>query len=161
MGEAGNGVPLTRAMLRTQLDKCDRSLAALLEEVRGLRLMLDGEATPGQEAQGLVKDFAAAWNGKYAGQAYVPNWAKDVALVKRVLKTLDPAEVRLRIARYLASTDTFYSEARHPIGLFVAAVNKFAQPADSPGLVAVGCQHDPKCKTDAAHTAKLLKARRS
>jgi hypothetical protein len=144
---------VTHAKLGEQLDTFDALLA--------------GESTPAQTAKMLVGAFIAAWNARYRGATYVPDWVKDLACMKGLLKSgLTADEIQARIPRYLASQDTYVTQARHPLGLFKANINKFSggeRQDDEHFLRApvVDCQHTPKCSSDQQHTSRKMSELRS
>ena len=129
--------------------------AALIEEIVDL---LGGGA--GMAA--LLKDFEHAftdvWSTRYRGQTYLWRYVKDRPQIKRLLKTLGLNELTLRAARYIANEDPFLIRERHPFGLFVSGINRYA--AESLGQVfdlaspVFGCTHTPRCASDVEHTKK-------
>jgi hypothetical protein len=101
------------------------------------------------------------WTERYAPGsvkgAYVWQWAKDITLMKRLLKTLSVEEIERRMSNYLKSSEPFFVKNRHTFSLFVGSVNQFAEfskelheelPAP------VGCKHLPLCRSDQEHTRR-------
>ena len=128
--------------------------AALIEEIVDL---LGGGA--GMAA--LLKDFEHAftdvWSTRYRGQTYLWRYVKDRPQIKRLLKTLGLNELTLRAARYVANEDPFLVRERHPFGLFVSGINRYAAESGHDfdlASPAVGCTHTPRCASDVEHTKK-------
>lgn len=133
--------------------------AKLGEQLDTFEALLAGESTPAQDAKMLVGDFVAAWHAKYRGEHYVVDWVKDLASMKFLLKSgLTTEEVQGRLGRYLQTQDLYVSQARHPIGLFKANINKFGTtPAHDDGFLraaVVDCRHAPRCQSDQQHTKR-------
>jgi hypothetical protein len=142
---------------KAKLDSAVRGLRATWmkwgEQLDALEAMLSEEATPGQQAKHLLDYFATAWHGKYRQRYVVTNGAAAIAALKKLLKDLTIVEVEKAMTAFLASNDPFYVKARHPLSMFVPAVNKFtvAAPAadrDMFEMAPPDCRHAPKCKTD-------------
>lgn len=147
-------------------------IAKLLEDVRAdwqkigdrldaLDALLEGHASPGTLAKGLVGSFCRKWSAVYSGQHYLPKWATDTAAMKRLVQAFTFADIETRMDRYLASADPYYRKQRHPIGLFVAGVNQFSGvehsdvfALDAPAVA--DCKHAPRCATDQQHTLRKL-----
>lgn len=131
---------------------------AILEE---LETILVGGVGIGDLLKHAENTFGLLWKGRYQS-AYVWNYAKDRAQLKRLIKTLGPAEVDLRMARYIRNADPFFASKRHPFGLFVATVVQHAAPNDSPqasedlelSAPVVDCRHMPPCASDRVHTKR-------
>lgn len=163
---------MTRATLVEQIARKTAELAALVEELAALDR---GEQTRGQLAQRCLKFFLAAWKRRY-GVPYVGAGVKDIAQLKRLLAGgLTADELEGRMGRYLLSNDPYYAQARHPLAMFVGAVNKFARVPDArpttdgglfeddvdDGDEAIDCRHRPRCKTDVEHTRRCMAERRA
>lgn len=139
-----------------------RAGAGVLEELAlEVEAMLGEKATPGQDAKRALDWFCGAWQGRYATK-YVVNGAKDMAMLKRVLKSMSVDELELRMKRFFESSDPFYVNAKHGLGVFVAAVNKFGasdgREEEDLKLVApvADCRHKPACKSDQEHTRRKM-----
>lgn len=142
-------------------DEKHQQTAELLTEARTL---LAGDTGIGDKLKAVERAFDAAWCERYApGQTgrYVWAYVRDVPQIKRLLKVLGADDLALRAQRYIGSDDPFYAQARHPFGLFVTNVNRFAAAGESPASFELSddrrpyaCVHVPACKSDAAHTAR-------
>ena len=158
-----------KAKIMGMLDRVRAKYVALGEEFEAITLLLNAEPTPGQEAKRLIAVFCEQWAKRYRGQTYIPTYAKDIAMMKRLLKPLAAAEIERRIGLYLHSDDPFYANARHPLALFVSAINKFnvigaADPSpfgdDFFAAKPVDCQHKPACHSDQEHTRRKTREMR-
>jgi len=151
------------------IEKLEKALAAhkkageLLEDALAAAKQ---EPTTGNVAKDLVSRFVVLWGQRYKGQTYLPAWAKDIVQMRRVLKAATPEQIEAKMRAYLADQDSFVSNARHPLGLFVAGFNRYhvapaggrmAEPEDDGffGAAPADCRHTPRCATDVEHTKKL------
>ena len=130
--------------------------AALIEEITEL---LGGGAGIAAQMKEFEGAFEHAWTQRYHGQRYLWRYVKDRPQTKRLLKTLGLDELTLRAARYIANEDPFLTRERHPFGLFVSGINRYAAESDGMplyalGSPAVGCTHVPRCTSDIEHTGK-------
>lgn len=151
------------------IEKLEKALAAnrkaaeLLEDALAAAKQ---EPTHGNAAKDLVSRFVVLWGQRYRGQTYLPTWAKDIAQMRRLLKSLTIEQIEGRMRAFLADQDTFLSNARHPLGLFVAGINRYS--ANLPGngkmeredegflmTAPADCAHVPPCRTDVEHTKRL------
>ncbi len=133
---------------RVSLHGARLTLAKVAEQLDALEAMLDGQPTAAQNTKHAVLTFKQLWDQKYRGQSYVIAWAKDSAIMKRLLQSLPLLELEDRIERYLQSPDPFYTQARHPLALFSAAVNKL-------GTLPLGGELDDDVAKTKARTAAL------
>jgi len=153
---------------QAKLETLGRLCAALAEhqakcfEIREeMARVLGGQAGIGMTLKRLQAWFDAQWTERYAPGsvkgAYVWQWAKDMALMKRLVKTLPVEEIERRMSAYLKSSEPFFAKNRHTFSLFVGSVNQFAEfskelheelPAP------VGCKHLPPCRSDQEHTRR-------
>ncbi len=125
----------------------------LLEEVAAL---MGGGAGIGARLKMAEGAFAAAWSQRYAG-AYVWSYAKDRTLLKGLLGKMVDGEILDRMVAYIKDDDQFLVRARHPFGLFVSSVNRYAAaPRDVLDLLEApaDCKHDPPCRDDQEHTRR-------
>lgn len=153
---------IARAPMEKMVVRLRKGAQVLEEMAQDIEAALNATATPGQQAKQFLDHFCAAWSAKYRSK-YSVNGAKDMAQIKRVLKTVAFDDLKARSTQFLASTDRFYSEAHHPLPMFLAAVNKFtAQVPDEQFLQSapIGCKHDPPCRNDADHTRRRLQESR-
>lgn len=62
---------------------------------------------------------------------------------------------------YLASTEKYIREAKHPLSLFLKDPVKYLATEAAPARQAPrGCRHEPRCGDDAAHTSRDMAERR-
>lgn len=137
-------------MLKERHAQC----AALIEEITEV---LGGGAGIAAQLKEFERAFEHAWTERYHGQRYLWQYAKDRAQMKRLVKSLGIEELTLRVAQFITNDDPFLVRARHPFGLFVSGINRYAAEAvESFDLAspAVGCQHTPRCTSDVEHTKK-------
>lgn len=129
---------------------------AILEEIEALT---SGGPGIGLMVRDVMNGFHHAWGRRYGG-GYLWQATKDVPAIKRLIKGLGHQEVNERIVCYLANTDPFFGQKRHPFGLFVATVNQHVPPAadalalETAAASVVGCSHSPLCRSDQEHTKK-------
>lgn len=157
--------------VQKELAKLRKLAGELLEQADRLDAVLNEQPTEGKIAHGLVTSFGDLWEHKYRAKYAVPNWAAATTNMKRLVKQMGAAEVALRMSRYLASSDGFYVQAKHPLPMFISAVNKFATRGSSlldddpmrttqttdddlESAAPADCRHRPACRTDEEHTRK-------
>lgn len=138
--------------------------AALIEALavvnKDLAALLTGNEPQVETLKQLEQMFELCWRERYnlTGAKLVWNYGKDRAQWKRLLRSLDADEIMARIARYFASNDRFYIDARHPFGVFVGSINRWGverQDTFVLGAPPADCRHRPRCATAAAHTEKV------
>lgn len=139
------------------LAKCQTISTLVLELAEEIQTLKDAGPTKGQNAKRLLDYFVVHWNRRYKGQKYVVKGAKDMGSLKLLLGQLDVDDVAARIARYFKTVDKIVIEGRHPLALFISGVNRYGSDTapDAPQAV-VGCQHDPRCRTEADHTRRAM-----
>ncbi len=157
---------VSRAKLQQALEALHAADDRLWKAIAEFEDLLSESQTPGQAAKAWLGEYGRAWTFRYRGEKFiVANWAKDMAIAKRLLAQLDAAELLARAKRFLADTDPFYVKARHPLGLFATNVNRYgtAPAHDDDFLLSppVGCKHQPPCTSDVAHTKRLSAELRS
>ncbi len=90
----------------------------------------------------LITEWVTRWELRYPGEKFVVKGAQHGANLKRLEKSLDRAELLLRMERYLSANDAWIVERRHDLDTFISQINKFGhiQPSktktDMSGLVA-------------------------
>lgn len=128
------------------------------QEIESLDAMLNAGESDGKMANRLIKRFMVLWQGEYH-EPYVPNWSKDTAQLKRVLRQLEPEEIEGRMRVFLSSKEPFYVSSRHPLPMFVASINKFVVRKDDDVMFLAApppdCRHRPQCRTDEEHTRRV------
>lgn len=151
--------------LETLLKQIRATQDKLAEQVDALEAALLGEATIGQEAKAALAHFKTAWEKRYRGERYVPNYASEIPACKRMLAGVTLEDLKARQLRYLHDADPFYVKAKHPLGLFEKHLNKYgtgqyhgASLADGEADLfgPVDCGHTPRCRSDAEHTRKQM-----
>lgn len=151
----------TTLQIEQALTQIRSTFEKLGAQIDALTALLAQEPTVGQNAKKILDFYAGKWGLRHEGAKFIPNGAKDMNLLKRLQKDLEPGEICRRMLRYLASQDKFIVEAKHPIGLFVANVNKYAltQAEDDASFLrvqVVDCQHTPRCRSDQEHTKRKM-----
>lgn len=145
------------AALLERLDEMRTAHLKSLEQIDDIAAMLQARPTLGKQAQIAIGQFVAAWHARYRVAYVVGNEAQAIAAAKKVIRSIGPLELERRIQRYLASSDPYAVQARHPLMLFLTDVNRYAQDGltfDAP----IGCPHDPPCGSDAECTRRKLRA---
>jgi hypothetical protein len=142
-------------MERSKVEQAVRKARTLLEQVSeqldAIEAMLNDGDTPGQQARQALAFYGKAWESKYRTRHILPHVAGAMVQVKKLLKEMTLAELQAAMGQYLQSRDRFYVEARHPLAMFVKAVNKFTAAAPTDDLfehAPPDCRHQPRCKTD-------------
>lgn len=147
---------------KTQKDKLDR-LAKLADAFRAnqakgyelfeeMQAVLAEEATPGQLARRALETFGKLWTERYKAK-FLASHARDLASLKRILKTLSVEDIEGRMRAYLKDQDRFIASTNHSLPLFVSSANKYAnasRPPDPP----TDCTHEPSCRSDVEHTKR-------
>ena len=123
-----------------------------------LQAILDTRPSESQNAKTFLDEFVTTWQKKYPGQKYVVNGAKDIGSIKRLLKSLTIGELRQRRTAFFTSTDPFFKDAHHPLGLFCGAINKLGGDRERDDIDApvIGCTHSPACTSDQQHTQRKI-----
>jgi hypothetical protein len=101
-------------------------LGAVLDEAD---VVIGGGAGIGQQLRTFEDAFDAGWGQVYAaGETgrYVWNYRRDRPNTKRLLKTFGLMGLTERAVAYLEDRDPFLTKERHPFGLFVARINRYA-----------------------------------
>jgi hypothetical protein len=115
------------AALKKIQDHHDRGGVLIAE----LTAIINAEETPGQQAKRLLDFFCRHWERMFPREKYVVNGAKDMASLKRLLKTLEAEEIAARIRLYFQSTDKFIVESRWSLPVFIVTINRLvAAPTD-------------------------------
>lgn len=126
----------------------------LLEEINRL---LNGEQGIADKLRALEHQLSLTWEARYHSP-YLWNYVRDRAQMKKLLKTLEPAEIAARWLSYLKDNDPFYVRSRHSFGFFAGNVNRFAGEAPAELQLDVDapadCRHTPRCSSDQEHTRK-------
>lgn len=146
-----------------QLDEILATIAKLHDQVNALKRRVEGGPNPIKE---VLTEFDLKWVASYfkpgSNAHYEFNRSIDPAHVKRLLKTMDVATLKARIARYFRDREPFLVKNRHPFNLFVSRINAYAisgpaneMPAASAEPVP-GCEHTPPCGTDVEHTRRRM-----
>lgn len=149
--------------LDTILKRLRAQYEQLGEEIAALEATVSQQATPGQQAKQLLGVFGRQWQKVY-GQKFIAHYPKDIPICKRILKGLTLEEAERRAMRYLADSDGFLRDAKHPLGLFATKLNKYGngdyteRAAEDHDLLdeepPVECQHQPRCHNDVQHTRR-------
>jgi len=119
-----------------------------------------GQAAIGDTLTTLRTFYDTVWCQRYTpgkDKQYIWQWAKDTALMKKLLKTLAVEEIERRMANYLKADDPFFLKNRHTFGIFVASINQFAEfskELHEELPPPVGCKHLPPCCSDQEHTRR-------
>lgn len=150
-----------------KIDQLLERQAALIESLaavnKDLSTLLSGGEPQVETLKQLEQMFELCWRERYQatsapGAKLVWNYGKDRAQWKRLLRSLDVEEIMARIARYFASNDRFYVDARHPFGVFIGSINRWGAERQDTfvlGAPPVDCKHRPRCATAVAHTEKV------
>lgn len=156
MAEKTLPIEKVRGLLTRALD-LHAQMADLLREVDAL---LGGGVGIGQTLKAAEYAFESAWTSRYVGQRYVWTYVRDVPQLKRLLKSMDVAELSRRAANYVLNDDPFFVRCRHSFGAFVTSINQHAAAAVAPAdldleeLPVADCKHAPRCRTDTEHTRR-------
>lgn len=145
--------------IRTLIKKLRTLQAQTYELAEEMERLLDTNPTTGDLVRRLFEAWKVSWGGRYPGDQYAFAGAKDATNFKRLLKTFPPEEIERRMHAYLGDGDPFYTKGRHPLGLFVASINKHGTAQAAPDLelsapTIPGCRHVPRCTSDQTHTKR-------
>ena len=147
--------------LEELLERIEKRHAAAGEAIADLRALVAAEPGAGAQIKTLFGLWGEKWRGKYR-EAYVfTNNAATAANWRRLLKAMPVDEIGRRMDGFLEARDPFYANARHPVEMFVKAINKFGSSAseDEQFLTApvIGCAHRPACRSDQQHTSRVTR----
>lgn len=156
---------LVRSDEKKQLEKARKLYDALREnQAKGYALLdelgavLAGDVSIGDKLKLIEVHFAALWEGRYSGK-YLWAYVKDKPQAKRLLASMAVEEIQSRMNAYIRDDDQYLTRARHPFGLFVSQVNRYAgvgqaTTQDFDLEAPADCGHTPRCKSDQEHTRR-------
>lgn len=156
---------MTGADVMKRLAALEAAHAKMGEQLAAFRAEAEGAASEGKQIRALLQTFCDLWAKRYNAK-YVVHGPKDTAILKRLLKVIEPDDITRRVRLYLADSSPFACEARHSLGVFAARVNQYAAVTDAGGLfdddapAVPGCRHIPPCRDDAAHTTRKMQETR-
>ena len=137
-----------------------------LEALRAIQALVNEQPTEGQQAKFLVGWYAGVWQKQYR-RPLVVNWPKDMAILKRLLKSgISVEECQRRMTAFLQDgSDPFYVRSSHSIAVFASAVNRFGSrgSSDDDSFLTppvADCKHQPPCTSDQQHTSRRMNERR-
>lgn len=139
--------------IEQRIAKTRSHLEAALAELDRLTSALGPTVT--SQVKRLFATWSRLWWGRYA-ERYVFAGAKDGSRFKRLLQVLPVDDLERRLERYISNQQPFVVQNRHPLNLFFGNVNAYGDQGDSLWAV-VGCNHEPRCQSDAEHTRKALR----
>jgi len=146
-------------LLEVQRDLLEKLVAVAQE----LETITSGGVSIGTLMRKATATWELLWCARYApGNAIGYFWvgARDFPLLKRLVLKLGVEELEKRMGAYVVNDDPFFVKTRHQFASFVATVNShtaIAAPADLELSAApVGCQHQPACSSDQAHTRRRM-----
>ena len=133
-------------------------IGELLDEVNTL---LGGGVGVAQRLKQAYAKWSELHALRYAG-AYLFAFVKDAPNMKRLLKQFGPDDLFVRMAAYIRDDEAYLVRARHPFGLFVVHVNRYAGLAPESEALRLtpdedrpaDCRHVPPCATDQEHTKR-------
>lgn len=123
------------------------------EAIAALEAHVNQEPSEGQLARIAVEGFCSLWKEVYKSDYVVGNWRSAIVNMKRLIIAHGTVDTRQRVRAYLASSDPFYKQAKHPLEMFFTAANRFAVAApdkfdDILAAPPADCHHKPRCHTD-------------
>ena len=132
-----------------------RLLERQLEQIAELEKILSDEPTTTSQTPTLFAAWGHKWAAAHEGEKYVFAQGRDGAAFKRLLKALPLEEIIGRMEAFLADTDPWLVQRRHPLGVFLKNINSIGPTHQAPAPV-IGCSHVPRCTSEAEHTKKRL-----
>lgn len=153
------------ASLKPLLEKFRQQQAAGYETLEEILQLVNSSVSLADQMKAIELAFATLWGARYGNTFYAWNM-KDRVQTKRLLKILGQQELERRIPVYVRNNDLFFTRARHSYGVFVATINQHATEAPTAefaltdGDAPIGCQHQPPCLNDVAHTKLVNMERR-
>lgn len=118
-----------RTVFFTELAATKKLAHELLDRIGRLEEI----AANGQTStRALVVEFIAAWQ-QQTGDTYVENWARDLGIMRRLLKALSAEDLRWRMGRYFAQREAFVERAGYSLPVFGQTVNSLGRAADRKG----------------------------
>lgn len=140
-----------------------RDYCKLAEKIATLEQLAASQPTLGQQVKELHDYWFEMWKAAY-NDKYQFAQGRDASQFKHYLKALGLEELEARLARFLDDKDPWIVGQRHLLGIFFARVNSYGR-TEAPALVEatrpIGCRHTPACKSDAAHTRRMLAEKRA
>lgn len=138
-----------------ELKKVNEKIAAI---IANLEAKLEGSLTQGQIMKELTEEFVKLWARRY-GRQYIHGGAKDATALKKLLKALEPTEIRRRMVFYFANDDPFFTKAAHSLSMFASTINQHVGATEQRGLeapsAAIDCHHRPPCRSNVEHTRRV------
>jgi hypothetical protein len=104
------------------LADCRNQMRKSLEALVVLEALLAGKLTPGQQAFKLMGEFTTAWAKKHGGRKYPVAGAKEMSILKRLLKSTSFEDLVGFLPGYFASKDPFVVNNGFTIGIFASQV---------------------------------------
>lgn len=146
--------------VRERLDRLVKAMREIAIEAVDcadeLQAIMDAQPSRGQEAKKLLDHFVKYWERKHAGRKMVVNGAKDMASLKRVLRTLSAPDIAARIAAYFRCVDKFVVDADWSLPVFISRINSLSEHDGVVAASVVGCTHTPRCATEVQHTRRSM-----
>jgi hypothetical protein len=155
MAEAKDATAARLKRIEALVDEMESHLAKAHDVLIDIRRTMAGENPVGE----AIGAWRAAWAARYHTD-YTTTVA-DGSHFKRLLRTIDLQDLKVRMQLYMQSQEKFIVNTRHSLGLFVANINQFL----APDLLGAGgppdCKHQPPCRTDAEHTQRRTREMQS
>lgn len=127
--DAGASKPPTRARteflkLLAEARKAHREQGDRLDQMEAL--VTSGQTHPAA----LEADFIRAWE-LHTGDRYVTAHARDRGVLKRLLRSVEADEIRVRMGRYFLLTDNLVQRERWSLTLFGQMINSLGRASGS------------------------------
>lgn len=120
----------------------------------------------GDELGAVFRDLETTWASSWERIYRSPyHWRpeRDRKLMRTLLRELGKAELLARMARAFRDRG-WLATRKHDFGCFASTVNHYAQAnggeLELVGTPAIDCRHQPPCRDDATHSAKMRSERR-
>lgn len=147
-----------------RIKDCRELLKKVGEHLDWLEKFASSEAaSQGHAIKAYLTAFDKLWEARYKTK-YVRlekgEGARDAKAAKKLLAELERADLWQRTQKFIASSEPYYVEQRHPFWLFARDVNKFgAAPPPSSSTTThtpavQDCRHTPRCASDVEHTRR-------
>ncbi len=156
--------PLDAKQLVDRIDVALATLTKLHSELVDLKRHVLGQ-NPTRDTLAFFDD---AWRARYAQgvepvQHYPFNRRVDPAQVKRLLKTMNTAQIQRAIDRYFKDRDKFLVENKHPFNIFISRLPRYVGGVDAVERAedVRGCDHTPRCASGVEHTRKKMQELRA
>lgn len=111
-------------------------------------------------AETVLDAFRTHWKRLYGFECSLLLKPLEFMQLEQQIDKVQPAQLLAALGAYFSSQDPYVLKARHPFPLFLRDPLKYLATEAVVKTLARGCQHEPPCVDNAAHTKRDLADRR-